>query len=224
MSYCKWFLVFLVGLLSTSLMAQMRVDFQSPVSFVLKVNGHLVNQLPCYRIGFDWETKEKKFQLVTLLADGDSVAQTLNYKAGYHQQFVLQQVKNVWKWQLSGENTWNLDTTQYAEVVALDPIYAGSKLCDEPMREDQWQVFSAEVQSNLMSSQKLQTIAMLSAGSCCSVDQWLKLMNQFELEDDKLAFLTAIKSRIYDWDNRMKLADSFLVERNRNKALQLLSL
>ena len=224
MSYRIFLLSCMVGLFTYGTAAQMRIDFQGPVTFVLKINGHGVNQFPCHRIGFDWETKDKKFQLVTLLSNGDSLTQALNYKSGYHQQYELQQIKNVWKWQLSGENTWLLDTTQYAEIVTLDPIYSGSKLCDAPMGEEQWSVFSGEVQSNLLSAQKLQTISMLSAGSCCSVEQWTKLMNQFELEDDKLAFLNAIKTRIYDWDNRMILADSFLVERNRNKALQLLSL
>ena len=55
---------------------------------------------------------------------------------------------------------------------------------------------------------------------------WILLslvFGDFELEDDKLALLDIIKGSIYDWDHRLVLVDQFLIERNRNKANQLLS-
>jgi hypothetical protein len=220
----RWLLLsFMSGLLTNSMQGQMRVDLKAAVPFVLKVNGHVMNVHPVHRLGFDWETKDKKFQLTTMLTDGDSIVQSLNYKSGFNQDFELQQVKNTWKWQLIGENTWVLDSTQSSVVVSLDPIYLGSKNCQSPMHEDQWSVFYSEIRSNPMSAQKLRTIAMLSKGTCCTVEQWGKVFGEFELEDDKLALLDLIKGSIYDWDHRLNLMNQFLIERNRNKAVQLLS-
>jgi hypothetical protein len=182
-----------------------------------------MNLHPVHRLGFDWETKDKKFQVTTILADGDSIFQTLNYKSGFKQDFDLQQVKNIWKWQLVGENSWVLDSTEWTAVVSLDPVYSGSKNCQTPMSDVQWDVFFREVHSNPMSSQKMKTISMLSKGTCCTVEQWMKVFGEFELEDDKLALLDIIKGSIYDWDHRLELLSQFLIERNRNKANQLLS-
>ena len=215
--------LFFVLCAASDVFSQMRVDLKSPVSFVLKVNGHAMNLYPAHRLGFDWETKDKKFQVTTFLADGDSIVQILNYKGGFKQDFDLQQVKNVWKWQLVGEDSWVLDSTEWTSVVSLDPVYSGSKNCQLPMSDDQWGVFFKEVHSNPMSAQKLKTISMLSKGSCCTVEQWSKVFGDFELEDDKLALLDIIKGSIYDWDRRLELVDQFLIERNRNKANQLLS-
>ncbi len=207
----------------TDVFSQMRVDLKSPIPFVLKVNGHAMNLHPVHRLGFDWETKDKKFQVMTILADGDSIFQTLSYKSGFKQDFDLQRVKNVWKWQLVGENSWVLDSTEWTAVVSLDPVYSGSKNCQTPMSDVQWAVFFKEVHSNPMSSQKMKTISMLSKGTCCTVEQWMKVFGEFELEDDKLALLDIIKGSIYDWDHRLELLSQFLIERNRNKANQLLS-
>ncbi len=219
----RWLLLFVSGLFALSMHAQMRIDLKAAVPFVLKVNGHAMNLYPVHRLGFDWETKDKKFQLTTVWTDGDSIVQTLNYKSGFNQYFELQQVKNMWKWQLIGENTWVLDSAQSPVVVSLDPVYIGSRNCQAPMHDDQWGVFFNEVRSNPMSTQKLRTIAMLSKGTCCTVEQWGEVFGEFELEDDKLALLEVIKLSIYDWDNRMDLVNQFLIERNRNKAIQLLS-
>lgn len=216
-------LLFWLLMFSDFYSAQMRVDFNGQQSFVLKVNGFKVNEIPCHRIGFDWETKEKKFQVVTIFNQGDSMVQSLNYKSGYHQQFQLQSIKNIWKWQLSGENTWSPDSVTQGEIVTLDVQYQGTKNCDLPMDDAQWEVFYSEVKSNVLATQRMNTISMLSKGTCCTVEQWSKIVNLFELEDDKLQLLGIIKSRIFDWDHRMQLLDLFLIERYRNKAQQLLS-
>lgn len=203
--------------------SQMRMDLKAANAFVLKVNGHPLNVHPVHRLGFDWETKEKKFQLVTLLTNGDSIVQSMMYKNGFKQDFELQQIKNVWKWQLVGENTWEANESDTAAVVALDPVYSGLKNCQSPMNEDQWGVFLKEVQSAPMTDQKLKIISMLSQGACCTVEQWMMIFLDIELDDDKLTLLNIIKGSIYDWDHRMDLTGQFLIERNRNKAIQLLS-
>jgi len=201
----------------------MRLDLKATKAFILKVNGHPMNVHPVHRLGFDWETKEKKFQLVTLLVNGDSIVQSLTYKNGFKQDFELQQIKNVWKWQLVGENTWQPNEWDSSAVVSLEPFYYGLKNCQSPMDADQWGVFLKEVQSATMTAQKLKIISMLSKGACCTVEQWMMIFTDIELEDDKLTLLNTIKGSIYDWDHRMELSDQFLVERNRNKAIQLLS-
>lgn len=219
----SWIVLFIILFFSFTTHSQMRMDLKSSNAFVLKVNGHPMNVHPVHRLGFDWETKEKKFQLVTLLVNGDSIVQSLIYKNGYKQDFELQQIKNVWKWQLVGENAWQSSEGDSSAVVSLEPFYYGLKNCQSPMGADQWGIFLKEVQSAPLTAQKLKIIAMLSQGACCTVEQWMMIFTDIELEDDKLTLLNTIKGSIYDWDHRMELSDQFLIERNRNKAIQLLS-
>ncbi len=219
----SWVVFVYTLFISLTVQSQMRLDFKASNAFVLKVNGHPMNIYPVHRLGFDWETNEKKFQLVTLLSNGDSVVQSLVYKNGFSQDFELQQIKNVWKWQVVGENTWQPNEWDSSAVVSLDPVYHGLKNCQAPMDADQWGVFLKEVQSATMTTQKLKIISMLSKGACCTVEQWMMIFTDIELEDDKLSLLNIIKGSIYDWDHRMELSGLFLIERNRNKAIQLLS-
>jgi hypothetical protein len=198
--------------------AQVKYDFQSSKSFRLKVNGHWINAIPCQRLVFEWKTSDKKSQIVTYFSEFDSLSQSILVKNGMEQSFQLQKVKELNKWVLQEESPWTPTPEEESSIPSLDNQYSGDSHCNDPMSKDQFEQFLQSVLASPLTAQKIKTIGFLSGGVCCTVEQCVLVMNQFELEDDKLEVLKLLVPRLYDWDNRDQLKTVFLTERAQTKA------
>jgi hypothetical protein len=208
-------------ILIISARAQVKYDFHSNEPFRLKINGHWINQLPCERLVFQWRTQEKKCTIVTYMSEDDSLVQSVLVKPGYQQSFEWQKVKDLQKWVLGSESIIS-NMPILDEIPVLDEVYQGNSKCAEPMSDAQFEQFLSSVMDSPMTAQRIKNVNFLSGGICCTVEQCVILMSNFELEDDKLEVLRSLESHIFDWDNKQNLVNSFFTERAKNKALLII--
>ncbi len=197
---------------------QVKYDFHSNLPFRLKINGHWINQLPCERLVFEWRTQEKKCSIVTYLSEDDSLVQSVVVKQGYQQSFEWQKVKDVKRWVLGSESPYTPDVAVVDEIPLLDEVYQGNSKCAAPMSDAQFEQFLSSIMDSPMTAQRIKNVNFLSGGVCCTIEQCLILMSNFELEDDKLEVLSILAPHVFDWDNKQDLINSFFTERAKNKA------
>ncbi len=203
--------------------AQLTFDFQASQPFLLQVNKNDINVYPCERIVFDVSTSELKCILSTRLLEGAQFEQTITAKAGFKQEFQLgKDKKNNWKWMLVGESEMKLDTALLNAIPSLGVIYSGERRCNTPMETTDFEFMLSECRTIHKSEARLSFIFNKTREVCCSVQQIMDILSLVELEDDKLEVLTELIGRIYDWDERQRIVDSFFTERAQNKVRQLL--
>lgn len=219
----RWMAIVILCAICNVSWAQLAFDFHASQPFQMQVNQHDINVYPCERLVFNVNAAEPKFVVSTRLLEGAQFEQVISPKTGFKQEFQLgKDKKNNWKWMLIGESEIKLDTSSINTIPSLGMIYTGERRCNSPMRTSDFELMLSECSTIHKSEARLSFIFKETQEVCCSVQQIMDILSLVELEDDKLEVLTELIGRIYDWDERQRIVDSFFTERAQNKVRQLL--
>jgi hypothetical protein len=102
-------------------------------------------------------------------------------------------------------------------------VYEGRKGCELAMNNELFSFYISEMRQLTFESKRLIFIKSQLPSMCIQVDQLALLLDEFELEDNRLSIIETALPYVYDQDRLSQLSDHFFLEKNKTKVLALIS-
>ena len=225
-------LLFIAALCHRSSLAQSKITIASADSlpFIATWNTTVLNQTPVYSITFREDNVGKIPVLMSFPTRSEiTIQQTLVIKPNMAVVFEVSMIKGTYKLVPASENTYAFvnstlpvaappATSNLDAVSSTDSLQTGASASQEAYEQ-----LKTAIAQQTFESRKLALIQTYLQNESINIDQLRYLMAQLSLEDRKLELLKMAIPKVQDKSRLHEVADEFLLDKNKEKAKEMVA-
>jgi len=207
--------------------SQCRIRIEAPDSlpFLFSMNEITVNQIPVLSLTLDQPISGKiNFKANFPLRPELSFTQVITIKKNTSLEFAIERSKGTLKFILKSESEMIFPETSIVNQASDSSMTeASNHLGCYPVVDDaEYQAMLAHVESQHFEAKKLTILSEFASSQCVRTEQLRTMMGILTQEDNKIALLLASKNHIYDVQQIRDVLNEFFLDRNRQKAIEII--